>query len=150
MPKRPFVILLVDDDHHDAMLFTELCQEISPDIEVHHTADGREALEYLERGHAGDTTLPRPDLIVLDLNMPVMDGHTFLEEAKHRDHFQLIPAIVLSISDRPEDIQRSYQNYASGYLVKPESFDDMKELVQVVTSYWQGAVRLPTVGDLGG
>ncbi|MGY2897147.1 response regulator [Deinococcus sp. UYEF24] len=149
MLKRPFVILLVDDDHRDAMLFTELCHDISPDIDVHHAENGREGLTYLEEGHAGSTLSPRPDLIVLDLNMPVMDGHTFLAEAKQRDHFQLIPIIVLSISNQPGDIQRSYQNHASGYLVKPESFEDMKTLVQVVTSYWRGTMTLPIMSDLG-
>jgi len=149
MLKRPFVILLVEDNPNDEVLFTELCQNISQDIEVHSAAHGREALDYLDQAAAGTPRFPRPDLILLDLNMPVMDGHTFLEEAKRQDSSRLIPIIALTSSVRETDIQRSYQNYASGYLVKPSTFDDMKALLQVVTSYWRGTARLPTLGELG-
>jgi len=110
MSPGPFVILLIEDDHHDAQLFSELCQNVSADLEVHIRANGREALEYLEQGFAGQPTTPRPDLIVLDLQMPIMDGHMFLREAKQRDHFRLIPTLVLSVSDSEDDIQRSYRN----------------------------------------
>ncbi len=149
MLKRPFVILLVEDNPNDEALFTELCQNISPDIEVRSAVHGQAALDYLDAAAAGAAACPRPDLILLDLNMPVMDGHTFLEQAKRQDSSRLIPIIALTSSVRENDIQRSYQNYASGYLVKPSTFDDMKALLQVVTSYWRGTARLPTLGELG-
>jgi len=148
MSPSPFVILLIEDDHHDAQLFSELCQNVSPDLDIHIRANGREALEYLEQGFAGQPTTPRPDLIVLDLQMPIMDGHAFLQEAKQRDHFRLIPTLVLSVSDSEDDIQRSYQNYASGYLVKPDTLEELKALIEVVLSYWRGAVRLPPLSEL--
>lgn len=148
MSKSPFVILLVEDDPNEAELFTALCTQDSPDIEVRHASNGQEALHYLERGHARDPAAPRPDLIMLDLQMPIMDGHMFLEEAKHRDHFQHIPTLVLSVSKKEDDIRRSYQNFASGYLVKPDSLEELKELIQMVLSYWRGTARLPTLGDL--
>jgi len=148
MLPRPFVILLIEDDHLDAQLVTELCQDVSSDLNVYVRANGQEALEYLEQGFAGDPTAPRPDLIVLDLQMPIMDGHTFLQEAKQRDHFRLIPSLVLSVSDSEDDIQRSYQHHASGYLVKPDTLDELKALIEVILAYWRGVVRLPPLGDL--
>lgn len=86
--------------------------------------------------------------MVLDLKMPVMNRHTFLEEVKQHDHFSLVPVIVLSVSDRETDIQGSYRNLASGYLVKPETLDGLEGLSQVVTSSQQGTVRLPTIDKL--
>jgi len=146
--KSPITILLIDDHPYDAYLCAKLCQDASPDINVHHSSNGSEALDYLDQGAAGNTTTPRPDLVVLDLKMPVMNRHTFLEEVNQHDHFGLIPVIVLSVSDRETDIQGSYRNLASGYLVKPETLDGLEGLIQVVMSFRQGTVRLPTIDKL--
>lgn len=148
MPARAFLILLVEDNELDAQLFLNLCGESNPDILVQHVFNGQEALDYLERSAVDPAADPRPDLILLDLNMPVMDGHAFLEEAKEHDNFRRIPVIALTSSERPGDIQRSYHNFANGYLIKPSTFEDMQALLQVLVSYWQGAVRLPRLGDL--
>jgi len=148
MSPSPFIILLIEDNLLDAQLFSELCQNISPDMEIHVRSNGREGLDYLEQSIKGNATASRPSLIVLDLEMPIMDGHVFLQEAKQRDHFQLIPTLVLSVSDRKDDVQRSYQNHANGYLIKPDTLDELKALIEVVLSYWLGAVQLPPLGDL--
>jgi len=148
MSPSPFVILLIEDDLLDAQLFSALCHNVSPDLEIQVRSNGREGLDYLEQGFAGSATAPRPRLIVLDLEMPIMDGHIFLQEAKQRDHFRWIPTLVLSVSDREDDIQRSCQNCANGYLVKPDTLDEFKALIEVVLSYWRGVVRFPPLGDL--
>ncbi|MGI8748469.1 MAG: response regulator [Deinococcus sp.] len=145
MSARPFYLLLVDDEVADAELFSELFREMSPEVEIHHVCNGQEALDYLEAGFAGDASTPRPHLIVLDINMPVMNGHRFLQIAKAHDHFRSIPVLVLSTSVRADDILQSYQNYASGYSVKPSSYADLQKLVELVSRYWQGAVRFPTI-----
>lgn len=147
MSQSPFVILLIEDDPLDAQLFSELCQNVSADLDVRVRANGQEGLEYLEQGFAGDAATPRPGLIVLDLKMPTMGGHMFLREARRRDHFRLIPTLVLSVSDGEDDIQRSYQNYANDYLIKPDTLDEFKVLIEVVISYWHSAERLSPLGD---
>ena len=114
---RPFTVLLVEDELADAELFQDLLAEVAADIRVEHVENGQAALELLQRPHA-----PRPDLIVLDLNMPVMNGHDFLVQAKTVPDLRAIPVMVLSTSDHPDDIHRAYDGYASGYVVKPGSY----------------------------
>ncbi len=144
-----FHVLLVEDESADAQLFTELIGEIAGDIEVHHVSNGLEALDFVtlsgKYAHA-----PFPSLIVLDLNMPIMNGHEFLKRAKHVERARAIPVLVLSTSDNPKDIQKSYHEYASGYVVKPGSFSEYRNLLTVIESYWRGAVRLPTLEQMGG
>ena len=139
----------MEDEPADAELFIELMGEMSHGIAVHHVSNGQEALNFLARGSGyGQATLP--DLIVLDLNMPVMSGHEFLKRAKNDDRARAIPVLVLSTSDDPRDIQKAYHEYASGYVVKPGNFSEYRELLNVIEGYWRGAVRLPTVEQMGG
>ncbi|OOV11812.1 response regulator [Deinococcus sp. LM3] len=145
MPERPFHLLLVDDEFADAELFTEIFLEAFPDVHIHHVLNGREALDYL----AGPATV-RPDLIILDLNMPVMNGHEFLQQAKAHDTHRSIPVLVLSTSAGVQDVQRSYHNFASGYAVKPSSYQDLKALIDRISGYWKGAVVLPRIEQLTG
>lgn len=140
----PFSLLLVEDDLADAELFRELLSEVSRDITVHHVENGREALEFL-LGPSGDAA---PTLIVLDLNMPVMSGHEFLREAKAHARLRSIPVLVLSTSDREEDVNRAYNAFASGYMVKPGTYNEYTRVLETVQAYWRGVMRLPTVGDL--
>ena len=146
--RSPFHLLLVEDEFADAELFIELINETSGGIVVHHVSNGQEALRFLAR-EGGHTHAPFPDLIVLDLNMPVMSGHEFLKRAKNDDRARAIPVLVLSTSDNPRDIQQSYHEYASGYVVKPGSFSEYRDLLNVIEGYWRGAVRLPTLEQVG-
>lgn len=149
MPDRPFHLLLVDDEFADAELFTEIFLEAFPDVHIHHVLNGLEALDYLA---SSDTSpaVARPDLIILDLNMPVMNGHEFLQQAKAHDTHRSIPVLVLSTSSGVQDVQRSYHNFASGYAVKPSSYQDLKALIDRISGYWKGAVVLPRIEQLTG
>lgn len=147
MPSKPFTLLLVEDDLADAALFQDLLLDATTDIDLHHVGNGQEALDFLTRapGHSG---APRPDLIVLDLNMPVMNGHDFLTQVKRLPELRSIPVLVLSTSEHPHDIHQSYDRYASGYIVKPGNFQEYNQMLDMVMSYWRGALRLPSIEEV--
>ncbi|THF71545.1 response regulator [Deinococcus sp. Arct2-2] len=145
---RPsFTVLLVEDELADALMFQEMLEEVSPDISFHHVVNGQDALRFLERAD-GYAAVPVPHLIVLDLNMPVMNGHDFLQRAKSIDGLRRIPVLVLSTSNDPDDIHRSYDGQASGYVVKPSTYAEYARIMSTIEAYWRGVVRLPTVADL--
>lgn len=146
---KPFCLLLVEDEQADAELFQELLGEVAAQTKVIHMGNGQEALDYLQRlgeEQPGEQPRLRPNLIVLDLNMPVMNGHAFLEHAKKDEGLKDIPVLVLSTSDHADDVQRAYQAHASGYLVKPTSFQEYTEMLRLMTSYWGQVMRLPRSG----
>lgn len=126
------------------MLFPELLIEVAQNIHVAHVENGLEALKFLRHQEPyKKSTLP--SLVVLDLNMPVMNGHQFLKEVKELSHCKGIPVLILSTSDHAEDIRRSYEGHAAGYIVKPSSYQEYSEMLKLVQAYWAGAVRLPTL-----
>lgn len=147
MPRPPFNLLLVEDEQADALMFQEMIDDTSPDVQLHHVVNGHEAMRFLRRetGYEGS---PRPDLIVLDLNMPVMSGHEFLEQAKGVESIRSIPVLVLSTSDTVEDIHRSYDSQASGYVIKPGTYAEYVKVMTTIQAYWQGVVSLPRLADL--
>ncbi|WP_420595697.1 response regulator [Deinococcus sp.] len=150
MPPRSaptFALLLVEDEPADAQIFTELLGDMTDQITVYHVSNGQEALDFLSRGSAY-AHAPRPELIVLDLNMPVMSGLEFLRRAKIDEQMRAIPVMVLSTSEHPRDIQGAYHNYANGYVVKPGNIAEYQALLEKVTAYWNGAVRLPLIEDV--
>lgn len=147
MPGKPFTLLLVEDEPADAALFQDMLADVAPEITVHHVEHGQEALNFLSR-QAGHRDAPRPDLVVLDLNMPVMSGHDFLAEVKQPGPLRAIPVLVLSTSEHAEDVQRSYDGQASGYVVKPGTYQEYTRVLETVQAYWRGIVRLPTFGEI--
>ncbi|WP_295819128.1 response regulator [uncultured Deinococcus sp.] len=147
MVAAPFTILLVEDEQADALMFQEMMSEVSPDVHVHHVVNGRDALQALTRA-PGHSLTPQPHLIVLDLNMPVMNGHEFLKRAKALDGVRRIPVLVLTTSTDASDIATSYDAHASGYVVKPSTYQEFMAVMQTIRSYWQGMVRLPALEDL--
>jgi CheY-like chemotaxis protein len=144
MDRPPFHLLLVEDEPADAALFEDMLAEQDQDIVVHHVENGQEALDYL----LGPVPGPRPQLVVLDLNMPVMDGHEFLERVKGASEVRTIPVLVLSTSEHPDDIVRAYDGQVSGYVVKPGSYEDYTRVLETIRAYWLGLVRLPRLEDL--
>jgi CheY-like chemotaxis protein len=135
----PFSILLVEDEPADAYLVREAFRENHILVDIHHAQDGVEALDYLGalKGQ------PLPDLILLDLNMPRMDGRQFLAEVKKIDAFASIPVVILTTSDVERDTVSAYRLGAAGYIVKPVDVDQFIKIISVLEEYWFTLVRLP-------
>ena len=141
--KPDFVhILLADDDPDDRLLTTEAFAEARLVNQLHHVDDGVELLKFLHR-RPPYTQAPRPGLILLDLNMPRMDGRQALAEIKNDPDLAHIPVVVLTTSAEEEDILRSYGLGANSYITKPVTFDGLVHAVGVLGQYWFSLVDLP-------
>ena len=138
----PFEILLVDDNAGDVRLLQEAFREVDDSLHVHVASDGVEAVAFLEQegDHAG---APRPDIILLDLNMPKMDGREVLARIKGDDRFRQIPTLVLSISDAEADVAKVYHLQANCYLIKPVEWDEFVHLVNRIKDFWLTTAKLP-------
>ncbi|HEY9642332.1 MAG TPA: response regulator [Coleofasciculaceae cyanobacterium] len=135
-------ILLVEDSPSDADLTIETFNESKILNRIYVTEDGVEALDFLyKRGKYRD--VPRPDLILLDLNLPKKNGREVLEEIKSDPSLQTIPVVVLTTSAAEEDILRSYQLRANCYITKPVDLDQFIQIVKLISDFWFAAVRLP-------
>jgi two-component system, chemotaxis family, response regulator Rcp1 len=139
--ERELQVLLVEDNPADARLTIEALKS-SHFIRLNHTLDGVEALEFLRR-QGKHCHAPRPDLILLDLNLPRKDGREVLMELKADHQFRRIPVIVLTTSDAQEDILRAYSLYANCYVCKPMSLDDFTRVIKSIEDFWLSTVKLP-------
>ena len=139
---QPIKILLVEDNPGDARLTAEALRDGKVRNELHTVSDGVEALAFLRREgpYAGK---PRPDLILLDLNMPRKDGRQVLEEVKRDDVLRSIPVVVLTTSRAEQDIVTSYNLHANCYISKPVDFDEFIRAVRGIEDFWLTIVRLP-------
>jgi two-component system, chemotaxis family, response regulator Rcp1 len=139
---RPIQILLVEDSPSDAKLTMSALKLAKVANELHHVEDGVLAMEFL--GRKGKySQAPRPDLILLDLNLPRKDGREVLEELKADPEYNTIPVIVLTTSSAENDILRSYQLHANCYVTKPVNFDRFLECVRSIEQFWLSVVVLP-------
>jgi len=137
-------ILLVEDNPGDVRLTEEAFRATDPTIQVHVAVDGVEAMEFLKQdGVYAD--VPRPDLILLDLNLPRMGGLEVLEQIKADDSLKIIPTIILTTSKA--DIVESYQRHANCYLTKPIQLHEFESVVKIIDEFWLKTVRLPPVTD---
>jgi len=143
---RPVVILLADDDEDDVVLIRDSFQKSRLMNDLRVVEDGVELLDYLKRrGAFSDPGLsPRPDIVLLDLNMPRMDGREALKEIKTDPELRDIPIIILTTSKTHEDICRSYYDGANCFITKPVTFQSMCEVVAKMGEYWFQIVKLPT------
>jgi CheY-like chemotaxis protein len=138
----PIEVLLVEDDPGDVMMTQEAFQEHRVNNRLRVVSDGDEALSYLRReGRYAEAA--RPDLILLDLNLPRRDGREVLAEIKTDDTLRRIPVIVLTTSQADEDIVRSYQLHANAYVTKPVDFDRFISVVRQIDEFFVGVVKLP-------
>ena len=136
-------VLLVEDSEGDARLTLEAFREANTRIHLSIARDGVDAMEFMRReGAYADA--PRPDLILLDLNMPRMDGREVLAQLKADESFKLIPTVILTTSDADTDILRSYELNANCYLTKPVQLDAFDTLVRSINDFWIEQARLPT------
>ncbi len=143
---KPITILMADDDEDDRLLTQDALAESRVLNELHFVEDGVELLEYLERtGKFEDKTLsPRPGLILLDLNMPRMDGREALQAIKANPNLKGIPVVILTTSKQEEDMVKGYDLGAASYITKPVTFDGLVELMKTLGKYWVEFVELPS------
>lgn len=147
MPK-PFTILLVEDDAADAYLMQLAFAETGLQADWVHKVDGIEALAWLDHGAAAEGLPMGPDLILLDLNMPRMDGWEFLSRIKQDARLNHLPVVVCSTSGAPHDRLQAYRAHAAGYLVKPLDIDTLRCQLQKLIEYWRDTVCSPFREDL--
>jgi len=149
--KIPVTILICDDDEDDRLLTRQALEDAHVSNAVKFVEDGEQLLDYLyQRGaYAGETgEAPRPGLILLDLNMPNMDGREALKVIKGDDTLCDIPIVVLSTSRLDEDIVRSYKLGVNSFITKPVTFSGLVEAMNVLGRYWLEIVELPPTPDL--
>lgn len=143
------VILLVEDDPGDQELTRRALEDGDITHELYIVEDGEEALDYLfRRGrYRGSSGCPRPDLILLDLNLPKVNGRQVLEQLQNDANLRHIPVVILTTSQQEKDIQQCYGGGASSYIVKPVGIDDFIRVVHCIDEYWFGIVRLSPVEE---
>ncbi|OGO65262.1 MAG: two-component system response regulator [Chloroflexi bacterium RBG_19FT_COMBO_47_9] len=139
-----YTILLAQDNSNDWMLVEQAFLEIDLSSDLFFVQDGIELLQYLRKQgrFTGSTPAPRPDLILLDLNMPRKDGRQALAEIKTDPDLRSIPVVVLTNSDTQEDILRTYDLGGAGFIIKPQNFEGMVEVAKVLKQYWFEVVEL--------
>jgi two-component system, chemotaxis family, response regulator Rcp1 len=138
----PPVVLLVEDNPDDVRLVHEAFRENKVRCKVVEVADGRQALAYL-KGEPPFAGRPRPDLILLDLNLPAVDGRQVLSVVKGDPGLMTIPVVVLTTSSSPEDVDGSYRRHCNAYVVKPIDFDDFADVIGKLRGFWLEAAELP-------
>ncbi len=143
---EPIEILLVEDNPGDARLAVEGLKESKVNNSLHHVEDGVEAMRFLHR-EGEYAYAPRPDLILLDLNLPRKDGREVLADIKADPALKLIPVVVLTTSAAERDLVRTYDLNANAYIVKPLDLDQFIQVVQAIESFWFTIVKLPRVSD---
>ena len=135
-------ILVVDDDDADALMISEALEGANPQATVERVSDGRDALDYLRReGRFADAH--RPDLILLDLNMPRMDGRETLAAIKSDEQLKAIPVVILTTSGATPDIVSSYQHRVNAYVTKPFGLDDFEATVRKIDRFYREVAVLP-------
>jgi chemotaxis family two-component system response regulator Rcp1 len=137
-----FEILLVEDSPGDVRLTREALKDAKVHINLHVASDGIEAMAFLN--HEGDfAEVPRPDMILLDLNLPRKDGRQVLEEIKATPALMTIPIVILTTSESEQDILKSYQLHANCYISKPVDLDGFLTVVKCIDNFWLSIVKLP-------
>ena len=138
----PIEVLLVEDSPGDVRLTQEAFRDANRSIHLHVVSDGVEAMTFLRREGA-HVDAPRPDLILLDLNLPKMDGREVLAQIKEDASLKTIPTVILTTSEAEVDIVKSYQLHANCYLSKPVQLDAFESLVKSINDFWLTKVKLP-------
>jgi two-component system, chemotaxis family, response regulator Rcp1 len=142
-PQREVHVLLVEDDPGDVLIAREALRAGAVDSRLDVVSDGVEALAFL-RNENGYADAARPDLILLDLNLPRMSGHEVLAEVKSDPELRRIPVVVLTTSQAHEDIAKSYDLHASVHVSKPVDFDDFAGVVKQIDEFFGSVAQLPT------
>ena len=139
---RPIEILMVEDNPGDVRLTREALKDAKVSNKLHVVEDGVAALDFLYR-RAGFDVAPRPDLILLDLNLPRKNGREVLAEIKQDEHLKTIPVVILTTSQAEEDVVRAYSLHANCYIAKPVDFAQFNKIVRSIKEFWLSIVTLP-------
>ena len=140
---RPIEMLLVEDNPGDARLAMEALKDAKVHNNLHWVEDGVKAMDFLRR--KGDySDAPRPDVILLDLNLPKKDGREVLADVKADEDLRRIPVVILTISDAEEDVIKTYNLHANCYIRKPIDLDQFIKVVKAIKDFWLTIVKLPT------
>jgi len=144
--ERPIRILLVEDNPADVRLTREMLREskVRNDLIVAGTAEEAEEILGITGEDAPEEAGPRPDLVLLDLDLPVKSGHDLLKEMKSHPTLRRIPVVMLSSSEAEEDVVKSYDEHANAYVTKPVDLDEITTIVQSIDEFWFQVVRLPS------
>jgi len=138
-----FHLLLVEDEPADAMLVRQALIDGKVLADFHHVTDGQAALDFLDAAANNGHGEIRPDLILLDLNMPRMDGREFLTKLRADPRFRNIPVVVLTTSNTERDVEMSYGLGANSFITKPVDIDQLFRAIRTAADYWFTVVRLP-------
>lgn len=135
-------ILVVDDNVGDVVLTTEALKSTGIPTRVSTASDGLEAIELLQR-KGKFSSMPKPDLVLLDINMPRKNGHEMLKEVRQREEFRGLPIVIFTSSEAQDDIRRSYELGANCFVTKPVDLDDMVKAIHAVVHFWTSYAKLP-------
>jgi len=141
--ERPIELFLVEDNPGDVRLAKEIFKEVMVKINLTVAEDGVQAMDYLKKV-CDDARLPKPELIILDLNLPKKDGREVLNEIKTNEYLLRIPVIVLTSSTSAEDVSKAYGEHANCYIAKPVDLDEFARIIKVVEEFWFKTVILPS------
>ncbi len=138
---KPVEILMVEDNEGDVFLTRQYFKHSKILNNFHAVGDGLEAMAFLRR-EGKYAQAPRPDLIILDLNLPLMDGRDVLVEIKADDKLKEIPVVIFTSSDADEDIRKAYRNHANCFICKPLDFDQLNTVIKSIENFWLVIVKL--------
>ena len=144
--KNELTILLVEDNEGDIVLTVEALKMANITNKIIVVRDGEEALGYLHR-EGRYANAEQPDLILLDINLPRIDGKEVLARIKNDDKLKIIPVVILTTSDSENDIMESYNNHANCYITKPVDFNKFMQVVHMIKDFWITLVKLPTYNN---
>ncbi len=140
---KPTHILLVEDNEGDILLTTDALETGNTDYQISVAKDGWEAFQFLEKTSAYEN-VTTPDFILLDINLPKMNGHELLKKIRSNQHLKHIPVVIFTTSSSDKDIISAYQNYANSYITKPVELTEFLETIEAIKLFWLSVAKLPT------
>lgn len=137
-------ILLIEDNEGDILLMKEAFEELDSESELEVIKDGEEASNYIKKRKGNEDKEDLPDIILLDINLPKVNGHELLHQIRMNEHFNRLPVIVLTTSSAEKDIQKAYENAANCYITKPTGLEEFFSIVGGIHQFWLKIATLPT------
>ncbi len=143
MQNKTIHILLVEDNEGDILLINEALEEAKIIINLSVVRDGQSAVDFLHKKQPFEA-VESPDLVLLDVNLPILNGHEVLQHVKSNETLKSIPIIMLTTSSSPKDIEFAYANHVNSYITKPVNVSDFLQVVSGIENFWINIVTLPT------